>query len=192
MTMNRKILILVFLLFAAPVVVAILLNSQWIDWQPGSTRNHGELIQPVVPIPEFTDSHGSAATIERSDLLDRWQLIHLRDSACDDDCLRDLYWLRQVRRAQDRHQPDIGLVLISKPEVNAEIRAQIAQLADDFVIIDGATAASLTQTFPGHENMPLHYIADPMTNIILRYPGEADPNGIRKDLRRLLTWTQRD
>jgi len=189
---NRKILILVFVLFAAPVVVAILLNSQWIDWQPGGGRNHGELIQPVVPLPAFSTPDGPGSVIDNASLLDRWQLVQLRNSACDDECLRDLYWLRQVRRAQDRHQPDVGLLLISQVEVSAEVRAQITELADDFAIIDGEAAERLVESFPGHENAPAHYILDPMANIILRYPGEADPNGIRKDLRRLLTWTQRD
>jgi hypothetical protein len=190
--MNKKAIILIFLFFLAPVIVAVLLHSQWFSWQPGGTRNHGELIQPVIPLPAFESMQDAGDNLSRDDLLDRWQLVHLRSSACDEACLEDLYWLRQVRIAQDRHQPDVGLLLISSVEVEASIRAQIKQLANDFAIIDGETGAELAGLFPPPDSGQGAYILDPMANIILAYAADADPNGIRRDLRRLLTWTQRN
>lgn len=181
--MNKQAIILVFLFFLTPVIIAVLLHSEWFSWQPGGTRNHGELIQPVIPLPEFD---------QRSDLLERWQLVHLRQTECDETCLEDLYWLRQVRLAQDRHQPDVGLMLITTAPLDEPTRGRIRELAEDFRIIEGGTAADLLEAFPIDESGGGSYILDPMANIILRYPADADPNGIRRDLRRLLTWTQRN
>jgi cytochrome oxidase Cu insertion factor (SCO1/SenC/PrrC family) len=190
--MNKQAIILVFAFFLAPVIIAVLLHSQWFSWQPGGTRNHGELIQPVIPLPDFEHPGADGETLSRNDLLERWQLVHLRASACDEACLDDLYWLRQVRLAQDRHQPDVGLLLISSEPVADEVRVAIQALADDFRIVEGEAAAALAASFPADADGRGSYILDPMANIILRYPADADPNGIRRDLRRLLTWTQRN
>lgn len=190
--MNKQIIIVVFVLFLAPVVVATLLHSQWFSWQPGGTRNHGELIQPVIALPEFSLHDAFGQPLSRDDLLDQWQLVHWRSEPCTQTCLEDLYWLRQVRRAQDRHQPDIGLLLLTETRIEAEFLDQILELSDTFKVVHGSEAGTLAQTFPGDEQGQASYIVDPMANIILGYAADADPNDIRRDLRRLLTWTHRD
>ncbi len=189
---NRIAIVLVFVIFGAPVIIATLLHTEWIQWQPSGGRNHGELISPVIPLPAFSTTSALGEAIDRSGLEGRWQLVHWRLGRCDEACLDDLYWLRQVRRAQDRHQPDVGLVLISATPIDPETLQQIEALADDFVVIQGQQATELLQAFPSGDATVARYITDPMANIILRYPADADPNGIRRDLRRLLTWTQRN
>jgi cytochrome oxidase Cu insertion factor (SCO1/SenC/PrrC family) len=190
--MNKQAIIIVFALFLTPVIVAILLHSEWFSWQPGGTRNHGELIQPVIPLPDFDLLDAGGHTLSREDLADRWFIIHRRHIHCDDQCLEDLYWMRQIRRAQDRHQPDIGLMLVSTAPIDDETLARINELAEDFLVVHGDQAEQLLKYFPETENSRGAYITDPMVNIILGYAADADPNGIRRDLRRLLTWTQRD
>lgn len=191
--MNKVVIILVFVAFGAPVLIATLLHSEWFDPSLGATRNHGELVQPVIELPaDWVIQRDDGTKFGQVDLLDRWHLVHLRNEACDEACLEALYWLRQVRRAQDRHQPDVGLLLVSQAPLDAETRARVLELADDFMIADGGAAASLVAAFPAGTEGPSSYILDPMANIILRYSNDADPNGIRRDLRRLLTWTQRD
>lgn len=190
--MNKKTIILIFLFFLTPVIAAVLLHSQWFSWQPGGTRNHGELIQPVIPLPEFESMTVAGQGLTRQDLLERWQLVHLRSTPCDSACLEDLYWLRQIRLAQDRHQPDVGLLLISTVAIPHDTRAQIEELASDFAIVDGPDGSNLAGYFPPADSSQGFYILDPMANIILGYAADADPNGIRRDLRRLLTWTQRN
>jgi hypothetical protein len=190
--MNKPAIILVFILFLTPVLAAIVMHSEWISWQPGGGRNHGELFQPVIALPEFQVLDARQQAVNHEDLLDRWHLIHRRSQPCDEACLEDLYWLRQIRRAQDRHQPDVGLVLLSLSRLDADTLAAIESLAEDFIIIDGPAAETLAASFPMDHLDQASYITDPMANIILGYADDADPNGIRRDLRRLLTWTQRN
>lgn len=190
--MNRTAIVAVFAIFLIPVVLATLLHSEWFDWQPGGSRNHGELIQPVIELEEFSTRDVRDRTVTRSDLLDRWQLIHVHTGVCGEVCLENLYWLRQVRRAQDRHQPDIGLVFASDAQQDDETIEAIEELASDYLILAGPAASPLLQQLPDDWRQGGFYITDPMANIILGYPADADHNGIRRDLRRLLTWTQRD
>jgi hypothetical protein len=190
--MNRKIILLVFGMFTLPVLVAVLLNSRWIDWSPGETRNFGELISPVIPLPGGPWTTAAGRLIERDELLDLWQIVHLRREACDEACMEDLYWLRQTRLAQDRHVPEVGLLLISEVPIDPQQRERILSLTDAFTIIDGPGSAALIETFPGSESDGRRYIVDPLGNIMMGYSNDADPNDIRRDLGRLLTWTQRD
>lgn len=190
--MNNKLaLIAVFLVFLLPVIAATLMHSEWLDWQPGGMRNHGELLQPVLPLRDFQVA-SNGEVIARDALLERWMLVYYQTPACTEACLENLYWLRQVRRAQDRHQPDVGLVFAGRTAVSAETAADIALLAEDFLILAGPEAAGFWTQLPVDGVNAAFFIIDPVGNIILRYPDDADHNGIRRDLRRLLTWTRRD
>ncbi len=192
MKKNQVAIVAVFLVFGVPVILATLLHSTWFDWRPDGTRNHGELISPVIALPDFSLAMPDQSPVERADLLERWQLVHVRSGECSEACLEHLYWLRQVRAAQDRHQPDIGLLLIATDDLSSETLEQINLLATDFRVLHGAEGQYMASYFPQPVEAQASYILDPMANIILAYEAGADPNGIRRDLRRLLTWTRRD
>lgn len=189
--MKKLTIIGLFAVFLLPAILALLLHSQWLDWTPESSRAHGELIEPVVPLPRFS-ADSSFGPVASDDLEGNWQLVHVTPGACREACLEALYWLRQVRRAQDRHQPDISLLLVTGVPLEPEWSEQIRQLSDHYRVVDGDQGNTLVGVFPGPTGEPSSYIMDPETNIIMRYPVEADPTGIRRDLRRLLTWTHRD
>jgi hypothetical protein len=59
-------------------------------------------------------------------------------------------------------------------------RAQLQPLAQDFVSSQGSALAT-----PGRI-----YLVDPIGNLVLSYPPDADPSGMRKDLARLLHLSQ--
>ncbi|MFW5815380.1 MAG: hypothetical protein ACOCVP_00865 [Wenzhouxiangella sp.] len=190
--MNRIAIIAVFAVFLIPVLLATLMHSRWLDWQPGGGRNHGELIEPVIELDAFEVRDAFGNPIAREDLLERWQLIHVEPGSCEASCLENLYWLRQVRLAQDRHQPEIGLMFLSPQPQDEQTLSSISELAEDFRVIEGESARPLLDQLPDNARQGGFYIGDPLANIIMRYPIDADHNGIRRDLRRLLTWTQRD
>ncbi|TVS13202.1 MAG: hypothetical protein EA419_02715 [Wenzhouxiangella sp.] len=190
--MNKVAIVAVFAVFLLPVVTATLMHSEWFDWQPGGTRNHGDLVQPVIELEPFRIETSNGEEVVLDDLLERWQLLYYQPTACNEACMENLYWLRQVRRAQDRHQPDVGLVFLTRSPLSAESAAAITALADDFVVLAGTRAEPLISQLPDDGVNAAYYIVDPMANIILRFAEDSDHNHIRRDLRRLLTWTQRD
>lgn len=187
----RLTLILLFALFLAPIAVAVLLNSRWVDWQPAPDRSHGELIQPVVPLPDFQLSLADGETLTRTALADRWLLLQVEPGACDSDCEARAFTLRQIRASQNRHVPDIGLLLLAEEPIPTETAERIHVLEPGFGLAGGAGTEALRSVVPGAE-LGGFYIVDPDGNIIERFGLETDPTGIRKDLRRLLTWTVRE
>lgn len=190
--MNRITILAIFAVFFIPVILAVLMHSQWFDWRPAETRNHGELIEPPRPLEPFELTDADGRPLRRDDLLDRWQLLHFTPGACTEDCIESLYWLRQVRRAQDRHQPEIALLLITSEPLEPAARNAINELQTDVRILDGEAGRKFAGFLPEPAKTPVSYILDPSANIILRYPPDSDFNGMRRDLGRLLTWTRTD
>ncbi|NKI36046.1 hypothetical protein HFP89_12820 [Wenzhouxiangella sp. XN79A] len=187
----RLTLVLLFALFLAPILVAVLLNSRWVEWEPAPERSHGELIEPVVPLPAFELATADGGSVAREDLLERWTLLQVEPGPCAVDCQERAYLLRQVRAAQNRHVPDIDLLLITGDAPDATLGARIRELDPVFDVVGGPDAAPLRAVIPGAETGGF-YIVDPQGNIMERFGLETDPTGIRKDLRRLLTWTVRE
>ena len=205
--MIRKLAIIaVFLLFLLPVVTATLLHTEWLDWRPVKLRNHGEFVSPVHPLTFTAATTQDGRAISAEGMQDKWFLIMHHPAVCTTPCIEAFFWLRQIRAAQDRHQTSIGLMLVSAHPLSDESLAQIHELAPDAYVISGHSAHALSDTLStlaednnGVSTQSLDaelshwvYLSDPMANIMMRYRAEADPNGIRRDLRRLLTWTQRD
>ncbi len=187
----RLTLILLFALFLTPILAAVVLNSRWVDWEPEPERSHGELIEPVVPLPDFTLVAADGEPVARENLLERWLLMQVEPGACAEACLERAYLLRQVRAAQNRHVPDIGLLLLTGAAPDAELGERIRALDPVFDVVGGPAAGILRAAIPGAEQGGF-YIVDPDGNIMERFGLETDPTGIRKDLRRLLTWTVRE
>ncbi len=188
--MNKKTILLVFAMFGVPVLLATLMHSQWFDWRPSETRNHGTLIRPVIQweVGEVNDVFGQPLGLTQ--LEDRWFLVLHTPEICAETCLEALYWLRQIRLSQDRHVPKIGLLFIHEPEMSEALIEEVQAISDAFIIVDGADAVTIAGQFPSNGDSMGRYILDPMANIIMYYETEQPPDDIRKDLGRLLTWTQ--
>lgn len=188
--MNKKTIVLVFAMFGLPVVIATLMHSQWLDWRPAETRNHGTLIRPVIEWMDESVTDVFGQPLGRDQLLNRWYLVFHTPQECGEACLEALYWLRQIRLSQDRHVPDIGLLLVHEPQMSEGLVNDVQALSDAFIMVDGSNAQKLGALFPSTDPAGTRYILDPMANIIMSYENDQPPNEVRKDLGRLLTWTQ--
>jgi len=188
---SKMTLIALFALFFTPILVAVLLHSEWVDWRAEPEKAHGELVAPVVPLREFDlrDAGGDARDLD--DLLGQWQLAFIAPGRCGSDCLETAGLMHNIRLAQDRRASQVGLVLLSAVQLEDETRKRIIALDPSWLVFDGEAAASLIKRMPGPAPGTI-YIVDPEANIMERFAPGADLNGVRKDLDRLLTWTVRE
>jgi len=188
---NKLILIALFALFFTPMLIAVVLHSEWVDWQAPPDKAHGELLEPVVELGEFELMDAGDTARSLNDLLGHWQLVFVVREPCRNDCLETVELMHNIRLAQDRHREEVALVLLSAPALDPAIRQRIAEVDRSLLMFDEAAARALIQRIPGTEHGAL-YIVDPQGNIIERFGPGADLNGVRKDLDRLLTWTLRE
>lgn len=185
---GRLTLGLIALCFVAPVFLAILFQSPLLNYHPAPTKNLGELISPVVPVPAPKLSDGANAdfvTTQSAPEINadgQWTMLYFAPSACG-SCGEQTSLLAHVRLAMGRELGRVKLELISPsnftlpPEANFTVRrsnaSRHAALLHDLGLSDGGVV-----------------LLDPLRNAMMRYPANFDGSKIRKDLARLLKASQ--
>jgi hypothetical protein len=171
---GRAKLALIALAFAAPLALAWLAHRY--GWAPGATANYGELIAPrPVAGPPLESLRG------------KWVLVSFDEPACDAYCERKLYVMRQVRRAQGAASGRIERlwVLTAPGEPRPELLAAI-----EGTRVAPAPEARFAEQFPRRGRISDHlFLVDPLGNLMMRYPRDADPGAMLKDLERLLKYS---
>jgi len=195
----RMALMLIAALFVLPLAVAWMMYSGTIDYRPGSTRNFGELVEPPQPITwSGITVDGATANGGENPFSGRWLVLHAVPNPCLEDCLEAVTELRQVHRAAGRDRPRIQLALLHdlRDYVAADRLREIYpafHLMEDpdrglWRALDGvAEQAPAPDSSRGDS-----FLVDPLGNIMMVYGAGSDPNGLKKDLKRLLTWSKLD
>jgi len=170
---NRRTLILLALVTAAPVVASY---TAYYLWPRDRHVNYGELL-PTAPAPAL---HGTrdGKPFALSDLRGKWVLVMAADAACDASCAQALYATRQARTIQGREMERVVRVwLVPAGAPSGTVMAEHPDLAV-------VTAAAGLAGFPaGRERI---YLLDPLGNQVLAYPRDPDIKAMARDLTRLL------
>jgi cytochrome oxidase Cu insertion factor (SCO1/SenC/PrrC family) len=164
----------------APFVAAALV---YFNWRPDRGSNYGELI-PAHRLSDTPLRLLDRRPFRLSALRGKWVLVQLDDAVCAAACRAKLYNMRQVRLAQGREMERVERVWLILDEAPLEtllireydgtrmLRAAGSPLLAEFSAADGA-----------REHI---YLIDPLGNLVLRFPKDADPRRMYKDLARLL------
>jgi cytochrome oxidase Cu insertion factor (SCO1/SenC/PrrC family) len=190
---NRKNLVLLFVVFALPALVATLMYLT--GWRPASSGNFGELIQPARFIEDRVLQSIDAKPVKLSDLHGKWTMVYFDTSACAEECMKQIYLMRQTHIAQGRDQERLQRVFIITDAKEAKaLKAKLTDYPEMLVwTAEKPVLAKLMQEFgidgqtsTGQQNI---YLLDPIGNLMMRYVPGIDPAGIRKDLVRLLKYS---
>lgn len=177
----RATLVLIFVLFALPLLTAWLLNFTG-DFKPGTTVNTGTLIQPVRSLVavRLHDLHGDALDPEY--FKGKWTLLFRHTGECGESCHQAMYVLRQVRLAQGKNIDRVQRLMLVDSDASPAWAAEVAQHYPGLVL--ARTAADRdAAAFQQAERI---YLVDPLGNLMMEYALDADPRGMIKDLERLL------
>ena len=188
-------LILILLISLAPVVFALLAYYvPSLGLRPEGHSNYGALIDPQRPMPDsaalpLTDLDGTP--VELADLRGKWLLITADDAACPESCVRKLFILRNSHASQGKEVERLARVwfVLDNGTIPQQImeaykgthmlRSDPEQLAR-FLAPD-AQPDRLDAALKG----PM-WIIDPLGNLMMAFPPDADPLEVRDDIRKLL------
>ncbi len=159
-------------------------------WRPEKFGNHGDLLQPPRPMPESGLLAQDGSPLSNATLRGHWLLILTVDGACDASCRDSLQQMTQVHRALNKEQDRVRRVLITTDARVAQPDAQPA--SPDLIAATIAPSAQATWANVLDVSGQTLLIADPMGNVIMRYPDPTATRGVLKDLERLLkySWIQ--
>ncbi|WMD19014.1 hypothetical protein RAS12_20620 [Achromobacter seleniivolatilans] len=185
-------MLLVFLCSLAPIVAAfvVYMNPQW--W-PADSSNYGTLVTPQRPMPaaselKLTTLDGKPFDLQS--LKGKWLLVAADGAACPESCARKLYIARNSHASQGKNVDRLSRVWFITddapvPEKVLEaykgtvmLRVNPDQLARYLLARDTAAGQ------PGLQD-PI-WVIDPLGNLMMQYPAEADGVKVRKDISKLV------
>ena len=183
MTENRKrsrlVLLLLAVLFAAPVVAAMVLHA--IGWEPTKTRNHGTLLQPPPDLRALTLVRADGTNYEWAPRDRRWRIAVVPPAGCAQACVDLVAGLDKVWQLQGRRADRLDVLWFGDvPAGAAPFRRFVPMKAD------AAFAAQLPDAAPNARGEPPLYLIDPSGFVAMRYAPGADVAGVREDVARML------
>jgi hypothetical protein len=183
---QRRLLIVLALMFFAPLGLAFYLYYGHGTWHPGGHVNAGDLIQPARPLPSGALPLWGSGTTQPNFLQRKWTFLYVISGPCTETCRSRLYDTRQVRLALDRDVDRVQRVLIADPDC-CDAGFLREQHPDLITIRASAAAAPLLALLPGQgEQAPRVYLIDPLGNLMMSYAAGAKARGMLDDMKRLL------
>jgi cytochrome oxidase Cu insertion factor (SCO1/SenC/PrrC family) len=174
----------ILLVCAAPIILSYF---TYYVIKPSSRTNYGTLIDPRdYPIPSLGTSTLDGKPAALADYKGKWIMLQVDRGACPETCRKKLYDMRQLRLTQGKEMDRIERVwlitdaepldtlLMREYEGTRLLRAK-ADLVQAWLPVESGTVAA--------DHI---YMIDPLGNLMMRFPKDADPNKIKKDLNKLL------
>jgi len=187
-TLSRTYLIAMFAVFFAPLFFAMWLFFGANTWLSKNTQNHGELIQPLKPLNEFSMRSIAGTTWQEENFLGKWTLLYLGDEYCDLYCEASLFKMRQVRLTlgRERQRVQRKYLGIHTHKNSKLVRAILTRYPD--MQVDWFEAKQIDTALPPLRDIEKHqiYVIDPLGNLMMFYNKDATSKGMKKDLKRLL------
>jgi hypothetical protein len=176
-------LIMIGLVFLGPLLLAYFLYNAAGDWLSGTGTEHGQLLQPArsLPDPLLNPVDGEVAGQFRG----KWSLIVVGEDRCADECREALYETRQVQRALGRDSGRVQRVVFIA-EGEPDFRFLEAEHPGLVVLAPGSAAGWDLRSVLGERDAGDVFLADPLGNLIMRFPYATGMRGIHDDLKHLL------
>lgn len=179
----RAKLLVLAALFALPIAASLITYRHF---RPAAGANYGELLLPPWSFPAHDFKSIGDKDFAFAQLKGRWVLVTSDSGACPDACRAKLAAMRQIRLALGRNASRVERVLVVD-DIERPDSASLAPFSGTDIVL---TPRGLVVP-PGPANDRAHiYLADPLGNVMMRWPANPDYRGMFKDLERLLKASQ--
>ena len=187
---NKMTIVLVIVVFTSPLLLSWFIFNHTNFLEMRGTSNHGELIVPPRPIDDLS-LIDPLKTDRKESLHGKWSMVYVTE-ACDKLCMGNVYRMRQIHIAMDKHSLRVQKVLFLTRQNTKELTEMLLDFAGQQVInTDLIDTNALIEKFRlTKSDNPLVagriYIIDPLGNLMMSFQPEANPRDIMKDLNKLL------
>ncbi|SFL94377.1 hypothetical protein [Marinobacter zhejiangensis] len=188
---GRRIALALFAIGFGPMLLAtVMYFTGWLN--PTGQANHGDLIQPLVPISQLNlvgDDGRRLADRFTSPTAPRQWLMLVAAEGCDADCESLLYLARQVNIAlgkdADRVMRAAFLAGIAQGQRN-----QVAAEYGTMELLSPGAREPIWPTGADPATAPRILLVDPLGNVMMQYTTANSGEDMLKDLKRLLKLSQ--
>ena len=173
----------VWLILAVCVVPIIASTALYYLWTPSRYVNHGELLDPV-PLAGVAFTRTGGDQFDFNELNGRWVFLSIDDGACNDYCEKKLYLMRQIRLTQGKDADRIERVWLVRDGQRPSVEALTEYEGTHAIVL--VRNEGLNRFPADGKRTDYIYLIDPLGNLMMRYPPDADPSRMKKDIAKLL------
>lgn len=174
---SRLVLLLVAAMFLGSFFVAAALRFS--GWSPQHTRNFGELLQPPLPLNGIVLHRIDGTPYPWAPERNRWRLLALPAPGCTVACTSTLDLLHRAWLSMGQKADRLDVLWVGPLPAGAPSFHSLVVIAPD------ARLATLLPEASRVDALPV-YLVDSSGYVALHYRPGFDPNGLRKDLGKLL------
>ena len=186
--------VMIFLLFSVPFIASTI---TFLIWKPSVTNNYGELLSPIIALPETklkrietADANASIVTelVEKS-FRGKWLMLTRDSGACETACQKKLYAMRQARLSLGREQDRVLRVILVDDDV-VPSAALVAEFQGAIWI--SAKRMPWLALLPSVDGNARNHVygVDTLGNVFIRYSADPDIKRMMKDFQRVLKASQ--
>ena len=183
-TRGRWYLLLVLAVCAAPMVFSYL---TYYVIKPQSRNNYGALIDPRAhPIPDLgaTLLDGSPVSLDR--FQGKWILLQTGSGDCAAPCRRKLLEMRQLRLMQGKEMERIERVWLITDQEPLDTVLMREYDGTSMIRVKADVLRAWLPVEAGTSSDDHLYMIDPRGHLMMRFPKDADPSKVKKDIAKLL------
>lgn len=190
-TKNKLTLVGIAAMFAVPVVSAWFVNQNPEMLEGRNTKNYGELFRPAVPL-KLEEYVLPAQISEVKSLQGRWALIHYdTDGVCEQTCQKSVFNMHQLNVLLNKDSERLKRVMLYN--VNLQQLEDRAWRTEDKGLMVLQWEMNVIEKFNQKVNGLIEgdmLLMDPLGNILMKYPENADPYGVQRDIKLLFKASQ--
>ena len=180
---GRLRLYLVMAICAAPVLASYF---AYYYVRPSARSNYGELVEPQRPTPPLTLTTLDGRPFDVHALRGKWTMLMVAGGDCPATCVDRLYHLRQVRATTGKDRDRVQRVWLIPDAAPVSTTLIHAYEGTEILRADSRELARWLPSGDGGDYAQHLYIVDPLGNLMMRFPVDADPNRTKRDLAKLL------
>ncbi len=177
-------LLVVILVCAAPMILSYLM---YYVVKPEGRTNYGDILDPRQhPMPELamSDLDGKPSALKAFE--GKWIMLNVDGGACDETCNRQLYEMRQLRTAQGKEMDRIERVWLITDDAPVPEQVKADYEGTHMLRVAPETLQAWLPVEQGANIADHMYMIDPRSNLMMRWPKDADPSRVKRDIGKLL------
>ncbi len=156
--------------------------------KPSGRTNYGALIDPrQYPIPATlgaTTLDGKPAGLDA--YKGKWIMLQAAPGDCQEQCRKQLVAMRQLRLMTGKDRERVERVWLVTDDTPLDIQFMKVIEGAHMLRVKPDALNGWLPVEPGGNPLDHMYLIDPLGNLMMRFPKDADPAKVKKDIGKLL------
>ena len=177
-------LLAVLLVCASPLIFSYL---TYYVIKPTGRTNYGALIDPRAhPIPALGTVGLDGKPLALDAYKGKWIMLQVGSGECQQACKDQLVAMRQLRIMQGKGMERIERVWLITDETPLDTMLMRVIDGTRFLRVKPEAVKAWLPVEQGGDPANHMYLIDPLGNLMMRFPKDADPAKVKKDIAKLL------